>query len=372
MYHESRRDDVNTSRDLSLMAAAPTLSQINSDHSHSAKRAKHCMTAPYYNSSDDSDSAVFGGHQSSVALDQLLERQRATTGESRAGGTDHLSASFKSLYKSIFGHSVSSGEYLNPPPLPPSTITELTCSESGFPLGASAFSLLSNVDPTGTNYSPHFYTLMDSFRDIAETNGWDKLEPSQVEGLMASFRAVDRDQFGLDPESYSRVSLSFEQFFQQLNSKLVTGNRENHPTDIEEYQSSLPGSCGNAAQPLVDTLSPTFEETPDNIMFPISGTSPPTAPNYPPQCLYISPPSPPPSPPNDTIHASPHHVMSDMQQLSTQTSHIQHKTDTTHFKLPPPYLSAQGLPADVASRTSVASDLYDNEDEDDFDWSKLM
>ena len=307
-------------------------------------------------------------HQSS-GLEHLSNSfEHGATG---AGGTtDHLSASFKSLYKSIFGHSVASGEYLNPPPLPPSTVTELSSSDSSFPLGASAFSLLqSSANAASVTYHPHFYTVMDSFRDIAETNSWDKLEPSQVQGLVESFRVAERDQFGLDAESYTRVSSSFERFFQELNSRFITGTSKGNCVAELDYpgQSNVSDGGCSAAQPLADTLPPTFAENPDSLpMFPISGASPPNS-NYPP-------------PPQMTHDISPQgDLTSDpsthMPLLSTPPSQ---QTKDAHFAAMypghnPPLgsMATPMLTADMPGK-SASTDLFENDDDDDFDWSKLM
>lgn len=331
-----------------VLVGSPTLAQINSS-GYPVKRIKRESYSSYHSHlpSPDLTSSLSDDHPSPVMtnLSKVFDQ--------RGGGGDHLSASFKSLYKSIFGHSVCSGEYLNPPPLPPSTATELSSSDSSFPLGAPAVSLQNNVNPAiASNYSPHFYTLMDSFRDIAETNSWDKLDPSQVQGLMESFRAAERDQFGLDAESYSRVTASFEQFFQELNCRFVTGNGGCHINEL----SSVAGIGGNAAQPLNDALLPHYTEQPDTMpMFPISNASPPSS-NYP--------------PPQRT---PPDHMTPQAGHMISEPSH----TFSTQFPRPNPSgasrMVTQRLP-DIPGKTATNMDLhaFDNDDEDDFDWSKLM
>ena len=269
---------------------------------------------------------------------------------------------------------MSSGEYLNPPPLPPSTVAELSSSDSSFSLGASALSLMSNVNPAGS-YSPNIYSLMDSFRDIAETNSWDKLEPSQVQGLMETFRAAERDRFGLDAESYVRVSSSFEQFFQQLNSRFMTRNEDNPAalTDIEYQPNILTGSDGRVTQPMAGRSPPDYAHQPDTMpMFPVSSASPPNS-NYP--------------PPQRT--PSPHTSMSPQGPCSVHTHLLSAQTTAAHYNTfsapfpgqsPPPFpgqnpslggMAPQRLPADMTVKSS-ATDLFDNDDDDDFDWSKLM
>ena len=284
---------------------------------------------------------------------------------------DHLSASFKSLYKSIFGHSVCSGEYLNPPPLPPSSVlTDLGSSDSSIPLGTSALSILGDANPTAgstTEYCPHFYTLMDSFRDIAERRNWDKLEPEQVQGLMKSFKAFDQDRLGLDEESYSHVSSSFEHFLQELSNRVVTSPPEERVACVEDYQPNLPGTGGSAAQPLLDVLPPNYPE-----IFPISGTSPPSS-GSPPQPLAIEPTS---STPSDSAtHLSPHDFTSSIAQLfpsSTSLTRGEFKFVCPSTKRTHPYI--KGNPETLAGNQSSTQprDPYENEDDDDFDWSMIM
>ena len=298
---------------------------------------------------------------------------------------DPLSASFKGLYKSIFGHSVSSGEYLNPPPLPPSILTDLCTSDTSIPLGGSALSLLGTstaapIDTGASNYCPHFYSLMDSFRDIAESNSWDKLEPEQVQGLMQSFKAVERDRhrLGLNEESYSRVSSSFEQFLQQLSCRFVADSsgdesigREHHVADLEEYQPNIPGSGGSAAQPLVDSLPPaSYPENPE--MFPISGASPPSSSNYCSQPLTIDPPS----PTHPTAHVPPHHFATDNNTHTTQLfSSTGSQSERQDFKFLHPsstnFISMRPTTAITPRDHTTTMDPFGNDD-DDFDWSTIM
>ena len=365
----------------------PTLAQINSRNTrNSTKRPKResdsTSTSTYHQSDQDLTFSLGDRHPLSATEDSFEEEDEVP---------DPLSASFKSLYKSIFGHSVSSGEYLNPPPLPPCVLTDLGSSDSSIPLGASALSLLSLGAPITTttgaaDYSPHFYTLMDSFRDIAESNSWDNLEPEQVQGLMQSFKAVERDRLGLDDESYSRVSSSFEHFLQQLSCRFVAGGeggRDHHAADMDDYQSNLPGSGGCAAQPLVDSLPPNYPENPE--LFPISGTSPPSA-NYPSQPLAIDPPSP--TRPESTAHTSPHAFTSDnphTTQLFPPSSTPPERRDfkflrptpitTSSYQHRVPVAMDRLTGTNIASGNSTTAQTvypFGNDDDDDFDWSTIM
>ena len=390
----------------------PTLTQVNTNgsSSRSSKRPKrdpphshsHSYSVSYsyhQSSSSDEDYSHSGFIQRPSTMEQHPSRTFDHEGCNYSGddGEDQLSSSFRSLYKSIFGHSVCSGEYLNPPPLPPSSLTELGSSDSSIPLGASALSLL---DATGITYGHQFSMLMDSFRDIAETNGWDKLQPTQVQGLVMSFRAAERDQFGLDAESFSRVSSSFEQFFQQLNSRVCCsssrrGDHHQAASELGDYQPNIPGTGDSAAQPLVDALPLTYPENPT--MFPISGASPPSS-NYLPPSLHIDPPSPPPPLTNEMMtHISPqehaHHLTSDPTLTSGQFSSApseRAQANESMFSIAPvtsmaAYLQetnstvrSQGQPHSEGTHQHKSTaphhhrDPFDNDEEDDFDWSTIM
>jgi hypothetical protein len=365
-------------------ALAPTLTHINSRNARrSNKRVKQDSTGHPTTTTYNNDLTLSLGDRHPLSS---LDDSSNPFGEDVVA--DPLSSSFKSLYKSIFGHSVSSGEYLNPPPLPPSVLTDLGTSDTTIPLGGSALSLLgtSIAGPThsASNYCPHFYTLMDSFRDIAESNSWDKLEPEQVHVLMQSFKAVERDRhrLGLDDESYSRVSSSFEQFLQQLSCRFVSDSsgdesvgRDHNVADLADYHPNIPGSGGSAAQPLVDSLPPTYPENPE--MFPISGTSPPSSINYCPQHLTIDPPSPTPRP-SSREHVAPHHTDSD----NTHTTQLFPSSSGTHderreFKFLRPssatfiHMERQTKGGDHTTATHPM-DPFGNYDDDEFDWSTIM
>ena len=287
-------------------------------------------------------------------------------------GTEDLSASFRSLYKSIFGHSVGANEYINsetavntsgvPIPVTPS---ELNISNASLPLGASATALFNS------SRNPHFTSLMDSFRDIAETNSWDKLNPSQIQGLMESFKAGEHDKFGLDADTYADLHSSFNQFLTQLNNRFLTGSSNNTPR-LSEYNQQQ----GNPSR---HSLSHAAHVRSGGVHHKYSSHHHRHAPHH--QIDTMSPmlggmhqPSPPST--NYMVNRTPSpHISPQTQMTNVPTNHTQ--MNPQHFggyvnpssQMTPPALSSLGRPSDPQIR-SAATDLFD--DEDDFDWSKLM
>lgn len=377
-----RTIDLRITRHL-LPPPPPTLTQINTSSS-SSNRQQGRGSEKRLKQDEETNSSYhhpIGTYPHSSDHD-LPFSFRETDPLSSADDTDDsnpdpLSCSFKSLYKSIFGHSVSSGEYLNPPPLPSSVLTDLGSSDSSIPLGSSAISLLgggitSSAAPSSSDYCPHFYTLMDSFRDIAESNSWDKLEPQQVQGLMRSFRAVERDRLGLDDESYTRVSSSFQQFLQQVNCRFET-EREVEEEEEDGQRRSIDLRSGGAVSHLVDRLPPTYPDHPE--FFPISGASPPTT-NYASTSLEVNPSSP--TRPDSHHH---HHQFTSVQFEPRPTSDLKYPCPTQQQQTGSysgnngiTSIGAATIPGGVVSGnpdTMSSMDPFVNDD-DDFDWSKIV
>ena len=82
---------------------------------------------------------------------------------------------------------------------------------------------------------------MDSFRDIAETNSWDKLDPSQIQCLMDSFKEGEHHKYGLDPDTYADLHASFNKFLSQLNNRFLTSSSSSTPRLSEYNQHQLHG-----------------------------------------------------------------------------------------------------------------------------------
>lgn len=340
-------------------AASPTLAELNTD---GPRMKKPAFPSPYSPSAPTAtslpphfSSAVSDGSLSSHPSPRIAFAERE--------GFDDLSASFRSLYKSIFGQSVNSGEYINAPTsvdahqLPVPSV-DPGCSNSSLVLGASAASLF---NPGHQNYSPQLTSLMDSFRDIAESNSWDKLDSAQIQGLMESFKAGEHDKFGLDPEAYAELSVSFNQFLSQLNNKFLTSSAGSIPR-LNEYHHQPHSHLGRMSQAhMISRMPPKYGRQGDSMMpYGIHRTSPPSSnfhsANRTPS-PHISPPS---------AHMAPM-----CGPITSSHSHMSpHYTSFLQGHTPPlPSIAQPTDTSDVPIR-SAATDLF--EEEDDFDWSKLM
>ena len=282
-------------------------------------------------------------------------------------GLDELSSSFRSLYKSIFGQPLVGGEYLNAdvlPDLPVSSSHELGSSDSSsIPLGASA-SMLLNLPKCN---HPQFLSLMDSFRDIADSKSWDKLDPAHVQGLLESFKAGQNDKFGLDPSTYADVHASFNQFLSQLNNRFLTGSSSGMP-HLSEYDQPIEGEIHQHTSQLMDHHNKYGSHQHYQIDAGVVSPIPLIGMNH--------------TSPTNSYHPvnrtpSPHHMhlinQGHLQPLggaghSHLNSHYgQYSSHTGHT----PTLNslAQSTHSNNAGIKSAVTDLFDD---DDFDWSKLM
>lgn len=238
----------------------------------------------------------------------------------REGGFEDLSASFKSLYKSLFGTvtpTTTSGHYYQP--LPPPLLSITTSSPS---IATSRGILYSVAD---TRQNPRLSSLMDGLKEIAENNRWDSLNSSQIQSLRDSFRSGDHNEFGMDQDTFLEWSHSFNQFLSQLNNRIPT-------------QSMSSSSVG-----MVQTAFPTHQ---------LSTVIPPP------------PPPPPYSQPHTLVRHTPTpiHSNSDIDPPFLRPLH-----DCTPLQTP-----SQSETSTPRFR-SVATDLLEDNDEDDeFDWSKLV
>lgn len=337
--------------------ASPTLTELNA--TSDGPRTKRATYVSPYSPSPPPSALQYSSSVSDSSSLGLHPRTAFTERDS----FDDLSSSFRSLYKSIFGHSAQYGEYVNDVGGHGRTMPELNnsssnlgLSNSSLPLGSSASALFGSIR------NPQFTSLMDSFRDIAETNSWDKLDPAQIQGLMDSFKAGERDKFGLDPEMYAELHASFNQFLSQLNNKFLTDSSNNTPrlTEYNHHHHNVPVvSHGGHVMGGVGGILPKYHPHHQlDIISPLINvqTSAPT--NYHPNGT-----------PSPNRHTSPQGQLANMPVGSTP-SHVNQQyggyVNTGHAppinSVPPP---SGGVPI-----RSAATDLFD--DDDDFDWSKLM
>ena len=338
--HDSKDDKAKVSpsklRDSPLrQSSSPTLAELNTDPPRAKRPAYSASYSPPPNTQPHPYSTAISD-SSSPSLPP--PRQAFSDRE----GLDELSSSFRSLYKSIFGQSLAEGAYLNADILPHIPNQELNCSDgSSIPLGGSASNLLG----AKANHS-EFLSLMDSFRDIADAKTWDKLDPAHVQGLLESFKAGQSNKFGLDPQAYANVHASFNQFVSQLSNRfLATSSLNNygHHRDSGLGEHALLGHHnGTPHNYQVDTgvISPV----------PLLGMNQSSPTDY-----------------NRT--PSPHHM-----NLMNQ-GHL-HPVEggsqlPSHYGLPytPTLSSLAETPNHHGMKTSLDHLL---DDDDDFDWSKLM
>jgi len=158
-----------------------------------------------------------------VTDSSLLDHSPPKVAFAERDGFDDLSASFRSLYKSLFGYSVGKGDFVGPDSLlDDNTPDQLTLSNSSIPLGTSA----SNFNTYGSKM-PKFTSLMESMRGLAESNRWDQLNQSQIQELVDCFRiGEESDHFGLDTSVWAGLSSSFNNFLSRVSHKLppTSGN----------------------------------------------------------------------------------------------------------------------------------------------------
>ncbi len=226
--------------------------------------------------------------------------------------------------------------------------SDMGLSNSSLPLGASATALFDSIR------NPQFTSLMDSFRDIADTNSWEKLDPSQIQGLVDSFKVGEQDKFGLEPEIYAELHASFNQFLSQLNNRFLTGSSNTTPR-LSEYSrhhhnSSVVASNdvmgGVNGRGLLSRFRPHHHQL--DVVSPLISMHHLSSSGY---------------DPNRT--PSPVAQQGQLPSGSNSNTHHQYGGYVSANRVPP----VTGSEGGVAIR-SAATDLFD--DDDDFDWSKLM
>ena len=255
---------------------------------------------------------------------------------------DSLSASFKSLYNSLFAQSVGNhknDEFSNPP------VTSLTPSSSTDSISLQTSSSPPRFTSYGKSYDPQFTSLMDGLKDLAESNRWERLSTAQIQNLRDSFHSSGHERFGMDPDSYADLSLSFSQFLTQLDGHLLP--------PATTCSSSIPG---------------------DFLSSPVHGHVPGTMlpPSYTPYtCREVTTISPP-------VTAVPSIAPSVVAQ--PQPYNLSFSTYLPPLHDQSPSLATTAATGSQSSQAeqflsfkSVATDLFeDNDDDDDFDWSKFM
>lgn len=257
---------------------------------------------------------------------------------------DNLSASFKSLYNSLFGPPMASSSRdgnFSRPPITLSTSTSTDSLSLGMPSSPTCF------EPFSKQYDPQFTSLMDGLKDIAESNHWDKLSPSQIQNLRDSFHEGGHERLGMDPDSFAELSLSFSQFLSQLDGHLLP------PT------TSSCGLPGDFLSSPVHTHIHTAQMPPPSYT-PFSRRDLTTHQNISPPITALPSMAPP-------VVTQPHHY------TTTYSTYLPPLHDPSP-SLATAAASSQSPPSEhLPSFKSAATDLFDdNDDDDDFDWSKFM
>ena len=264
---------------------SPSLNELNRDNNDSFSAPKRPATTKN-NVLVKSEACIAS---SSVAVTDScgLEHSPPKVAFAEQEGFDDLSASFRSLYKSLFGHSVGKGDFVGPESLLNDAPDPLSGSNSSIPLGTSA------SDFTGYgSRMPKFTSLMESMRGLAESNRWDQLNQSQVQELIECFRlGEESDHFGLDASVWAGLSSSFNNFLSRVNHRLPTNtvtssrrvshyspNLRHSPTSsFHSVNSSGYSNCSNHSmspqQPLMG-MSPVNRHTPFTIPQSINETLP--------------------------------------------------------------------------------------------------
>lgn len=214
-------------------SGSPTLTELNSlIHLHSSKRPSLPPTTLSPNHHSSYLTNVGDSSTTSIPSPQMA------FGDKEAGFED-LSASFRSLYKSLFDSSsfntptqLTGPQHLSADPyytanLPPTQPIRLS-STIGYSthIGTTTSRPLASMAAGGSTLPPSlhppppFTSLMDNLKNIAENNQWELLNPSQIQSLKESFKSGNHNTFGMDQDSFLEWSHSFNQFLTQLDSRI--------------------------------------------------------------------------------------------------------------------------------------------------------
>ena len=267
---------------------SPSLNELNRDSDDSFCAPKRPATTK--NSVMVKSESRTTASSTAVADSCGLEHSPPKVAFAEQEGFDDLSASFRSLYKSLFGHSVGRGDFVGPDSLLDDTPDPLGGSNSSIPLGTSASDFTTGYG----SKMPKFTSLMESMRGFAESNRWDQLNQSQIQELIDCFRiGEESDHFGLDANVWAGLSSSFNNFLSRVNHRLPSntvtqsrrmshyssaGNLRHSPTSsFHSVNSSGYSNCSNHSmspqQPLVG-MSPGNRHTPYTIPQTMSETLP--------------------------------------------------------------------------------------------------
>ncbi|XP_022100614.1 forkhead box protein J3-like isoform X2 [Acanthaster planci] len=241
---------------------------------------------------------------------------------------EDLSASFRSLYKSVFESSMNGplSQFHQVDSNTPSPQQSLVGSPNGNQLQQSQ-QYLGQLSLNSSNLD--WLQNLDLLKESVRTANWNDIDVSQFQGLMESMKQADLKNWSLEPQQFADLAASLNQFFQQTGlltqslgglsaSSAATGSGFNSSQHSNYSNSTTGGHSSLMGSP--NLLSP------DN-----SSTS-----------LGLSP------------HGlSPHHQLSVSPRHQTTIPQPRaHQVPTVHVQTVPNY------PAD--------------EEEDTFDWDSIV
>lgn len=297
--------------------------------------------------------------QSSPSPQPAFQHNRKPTSFMETAVFDDLSASFKSLYKSVFEANQVSNAALRPEgsfsssgqspfgPMPSAISHGQVTFEAQYPLHQMQPPPPLHIQQQQPTFlQQEMLSFLDSFNGAAESGNWDNVDVIQFHRMMDSLK-TEGGQLGLDHSQYSDLQMSFNQFFSQQGLLCSSAN------------SSMSNGLGNS--------SVSLHATPSTVTPPLlSYHTPPTHHQSPSPSRSRSPiiPHSPQIQPNVAGHSY------SQQVPGVPLHHLLSPHSTAS-------VSSNSVGSDHDGRVPIrfhseASDLLDDDDEDTFDWSSIL
>jgi hypothetical protein len=264
-------------------------------------------------------SSAFGHQHPSSTLVMLSETSKVKPMQDNSHdfankelSSSHLSESFNNLYQSLFSSIGHHQSFLQ------SSFSKADLNLTDDKSIEQSYSHKDGYQLRAAASEPYLKSLMDNLKGLAENNEWDKLSPLQIQSIRDTVNEEDHSELGIDQESYEKWSLSFNQFLSQLDDQIP------HTT-----------VCGSGFH--------------DSHYLPLTVNAS--------TMQHLPPPY--------SQSAISRHITSPVKLSSMLrgTSYLNHH----HLSEP-----SSSLNMDFPPFKSVATDLFEDNDEDDFDWSKLV
>jgi hypothetical protein len=296
-----------------------------------------------------------------VPQQPVAQQNRKTTSFMETAVFDDLSASFKSLYKSVFESNQAAnasmkpeGSYSAPGQTPfgsvPSGIShgqikyDLDAQYSPPHMQTPQVPTVQQQQQQQTFLQQEMLSFLDSFSGAAESGNWDGLDVMQFQRLMDSLRA-EGGQLGLDQSQYSDLQVSFNQFFAQ-QGLLANSSNSTMSNGLGHSSGSLHATPSPIPSPSPSLLG--YQSSPVHHHQPSPSRSPILSHSHSPQIQ-----------PNISGHSY------SQQVPGVPLHHIISSSVSSN---------SVGSDGPVPIRFhSEASDLLDDDDEEDtFDWSSIL